>query len=260
VEAGQRLSVVLVQRASSLDPAANLAALASVVPDVMPADVVVFPEAFARDYGKAGSDLAPYAEDADGPFGTAVRSLAGEHGTVVVAGMFERSGDPARPWHTVLLADGVRRTVYRKIHLYDSFGHRESDVLSAGPLEPAVTEVGGWRMGLMTCYDLRFPELARALVDAGAEALLVPSAWVAGPRKVDHWRTLVTARAVENTVYVVAVDQPGPRYTGHTMVVAPTGDVLVEAGTEPDVLSAVLERDVLDEAREQNPSLRNRRM
>ena len=85
----------------------------------------------------------------------------------------------------------------------------------------------------MTCYDLRFPELARALVDAGAEVLVVPAAWVAGPRKVDHWRTLVRARAIENTVYVVAAGQPGPRYSGHSLVVDPLGDVLAEAEDGP---------------------------
>ena len=84
----------------------------------------------------------------------------------------------------------------------------------------------------MTCYDLRFPELARLLVDRGAEVLVVPAAWVAGPRKVDHWRTLVRARAIENTVFVVAAGQPGPRYTGHSLVVDPLGDVLAEAGEE----------------------------
>ena len=96
----------------------------------------------------------------------------------------------------------------------------------------------------MTCYDLRFPELARALVERGADVLVVPAAWVAGDRKVDHWRTLVRARAIENTAYVVAAAQPGPRYTGHSMVVDPRGDVLVEAGDGDEVITAVLEREV----------------
>ena len=116
----------------------------------------------------------------------------------------------------------------------------------------------------MTCYDLRFPEFARRLVDAGAELIVVPAAWVAGPRKVDHWRTLVTARAIENTVYVAAVGQPAPRYTGHTMVVDPLGDVLVEAGPgdagEPEVLTAEVDRTTLADARRTNPSLANRRL
>ena len=131
---------------------------------------------------------------------------------------------------------GAVSTSYRKIHLYDSFGYKESDALRAGPLAPVVVDVAGFRVGLMTCYDLRFPELARLLVDHGAEVLVVPAAWVAGPRKVEHWRTLVRARAIENTVFVVAAAQPGPRYSGHSMVVDPLGDVLAEAGEGAEVL------------------------
>jgi len=112
----------------------------------------------------------------------------------------------------------------------------------------------------MTCYDLRFPEQARALVDRGAEVLVVPAAWVAGPRKVDHWTTLLRARAIENTVYVVGVGQPGPRYTGHSMVVGPLGDVLVEAGDGPATLRAELDPSAVAEARRTNPSLANRRL
>jgi predicted amidohydrolase len=112
----------------------------------------------------------------------------------------------------------------------------------------------------MTCYDLRFPELARVLVDRGAQVLVAPSAWVAGPRKVEHWRTLVRARAIENTVYVVAAGQPGPRYTGHSLVVDPLGDLLAEAGDGPEVLRATLDSRVVDEARTTNPSLANRRL
>ena len=113
----------------------------------------------------------------------------------------------------------------------------------------------------MTCYDLRFPEMARVLVDNGATVLVVPAAWVAGRGKVMHWQTLLRARAIENTVYVVAVGQPGPRYSGHSMAVAPTGNVLVEAGPdEPEVLDVTLSWDLLAETRRPNPSLANRRM
>jgi predicted amidohydrolase len=251
------ITVTLVQHASGLEPDANRA----LVDELTPAgtDLVVFPEAFARDFGEAGSDISAYAESLDGAFATEVARVAAERDTTVVAGMFEAGSDPVRPFNT-LVARGAADASYRKIHLYDSFGYRESDRLTAGPIEPVVVEVGGFAVGLMTCYDLRFPELGRALVDAGAEVLVVPSAWVAGPRKVEHWRTLVTARAVENTVFVVAVGQPGPRYTGHSMVVDPLGDVLVEAGEGAAVLTATLERESLDTARRTNPSLANRRL
>ena len=253
------ISVAMVQWAASLDPAENRELLASL--DVE-ADLVVLPEAFARDFGALDDDLSTFAEPQEGPFDLAVRELAGDR--TVVAGMFERSSDPARPFNT-LLVRGAATAAYRKVHLYDSFGYRESDRLTAGPWEPVVVEVAGFAVGLLTCYDLRFPELARALVDAGAEVLVVPAAWVPGrteeehARKVDHWRTLVRARAIENTAYVVAVGQAAPRYTGHSMVADPNGALLVDAGPEPGVHTAVLTRQVLTEARATNPSLANRR-
>jgi len=251
------LRVALVQQASDLDPVVNRSRLADLVP--AGADLVVLPEAFARDFGPPGSDVSAFAEPVDGPFATEVDKVAAERGTTVVAGMFEPGEDPGRPFNT-LVVRGAAEAAYRKIHLYDSFGYRESDRLTPGPLEPVVVEVGGFVLGLMTCYDLRFPEMARALVDRGAEVLVVPAAWVAGPRKVDHWRTLVRARAIENTVFVVAAGQPAPRYSGHSLVVDPLGDVLAEAGDGPETVTATLDRDVLAEARRTNPSLANRRL
>ena len=259
------LRVRLEQRASSLDPADNRATLEKLAArrgqdadDGV--DLVVFPEAFARDFGEPGSDLSPYAETLDGPFASTVREVAARTGTAWLAGMFEQGHDPDRPLNTLVLAEDNKLTAYRKIHLYDSFGYRESERVTAGPVEPCVVEVRGFPLGLMTCYDLRFPELARALARAGAEALVVPAAWVAGDRKVEHWRTLLRARAIENTVWVVGVGQPGPRYTGHSMVVAPDGDVVLEANTEPATLEAVLDRERVAEVRRTNSSLANMRM
>lgn len=251
------LRLALVQHASGLDPAANRALIDELTPTET--DLVVFPEAFARDFGEAGSDVSAFAEPTDGPFATEVARVAEERRTTIVAGMFEPGPEPGLPFNT-LVVRGAASADYRKIHLYDSFGYRESDRLSPGPTEPRLVEVGGFTLGLMTCYDLRFPELARALVDRGAEVLVVPAAWVAGPRKVDHWRTLVRARAIENTVFVAAAGQPGPRYTGHSLVVDPLGDVLAEAEDGDAVLRASLEHDALLEARRANPSLANRRL
>ncbi len=257
------LHVAVVQLASSLDLEENRKLL-RVADDVCSGrpkvDLVVFPEAFACDFGKPGSDISPFAEDMDGPFVQALTDLAARHEVTVIAGMFERSEDPGRPFNTLAVVgpDGLR-SKYRKIHLYDSFGYKESDRLLAGELHPVVVDVDGYQVGLMTCYDLRFPELARELVSKGADLLVVPAAWVAGERKVDHWRTLVKARAIENTVYVAAAGQPGPRYTGHSMIVSPLGDDLGEAEDGDLVVMAPVERAFLDEARSQNPSLANRR-
>jgi deaminated glutathione amidase len=253
IVAWETLRVALVQHASGLEPAENRALLDRLAP--RDADLVVFPEAFARDFGRPGTDLSAYAESPDGPFAGEVARVAADRDATVVAGMFERTDGP--PYNTLAMRGGARAD-YRKIHLYDSFGYRESDVLTGGAADPVVVDVAGVPVGLMTCYDLRFPELARALVDRGAEVLVVPSAWVAGERKVDHWRTLIRARAIENTVYVVAAGQPAPRYSGHSLVVDPLGDVLAEAGEGEEVVSATLDRGRLEEARRLNPSLLNR--
>ncbi len=243
------------QEASTLEPSDNRGRLEAVVPDG--ADLVVLPEAFARDFGEPGSDLTPYAEAVDGAFAAEVERVAALRRATVVAGMFEQTAET--PYNTVVVR-GSAHLDYRKIHLYDSFGYRESDVLAAGPIAPATFDLDGTTVGLMTCYDLRFPELARRLVDAGAEIIVVPAAWVAGPRKVDHWTTLLRARAIENTVYVVGVGQPPPRYSGHSMVVGPLGDVLVEGGDDAEILTVELDPATVAEARRTNPSLANRRL
>jgi len=249
------MRVVLVQEESSLDPADNRARLESAVPDG--ADLVVFPEAWQRYFGEPGSDLTAYAEPLDGPFVTEVERLAKERDTTIVAGMFEQTDGV--PYNTVVVRGGARLD-YRKIHMYDSFGYQESKVLAAGPVEPATFDLDGTTFGILTCYDLRFPELARRLVDAGAEVLLVPAAWVAGERKVYHWTTLLRARAIENTAYVVGVGQPAPRSSGHSMVISPLGDVLVEGGDDAEILTAELDLAAVAEARRTNPSLGNRRL
>jgi predicted amidohydrolase len=255
-----QLRIRLVQRASGLDPAENLAALEEIAALPGHPDLVVLPEAFARDFGQPGSDLSAFAEPLDGPFAQRLRALSSSTGSAWLAGMFETADDASRPLNTLLLADGERLAAYRKIHLYDSFGYQESDTVSPGAVEPVVVDVRGFPIGLMTCYDLRFPELARALAERGAEVVVVPAAWVAGKRKVEHWRTLLRARAIENTVWVVAVGQPGPRYTGHSLVVAPDGDVVAEADVDEVVIDARIDRAAVEDVRRTNPSLANRRM
>jgi deaminated glutathione amidase len=255
------LRCALLQQTSSLDPAENRDALGPLGERLEPeTGLVLLPEAYMRDFGKPSSDISAFAEPLDGPFVARLTEFAAAHDTTVVAGMFEISDDPGRPYNTLAVVDrdGLRAS-YRKIHLYDSFGYKESERLSAGEIEPVLVDIGGLSVGLMTCYDLRFPELARELVRRGAQLLVAPSAWVAGPGKVEHWRTLVAARAIENTVFLAAVGQPGPRYTGHSLVVGPAGDLLGELGDGDHVLTVSVSTEDLERARADNPSLLNRR-
>lgn len=256
------MRVALLQFASAVDAATNRATVIEQLAALRSGDtdLVVLPEASMHDFGSPGLDLAAVAEPLDGPF---VAMLAGEAqrlSTTIIAGMFERTD--ALPFNTLVVIgpDGTLRSTYRKIHLYDSFGYRESERLTPGDVEPVVVEIAGRQVGLMTCYDLRFPELARALVDQGAEMLVVPAAWVAGDRKLDHWRTLLAARAIENVVHVVASAQGGDRYTGHSLVIDPWGSIVVEAESTPALLQTTVEDGDVVRAREENPSLANRRI
>lgn len=256
------MHVALVQLVSTTDSATNRAEIAGQLAALTPSDgldLVVLPEGAMHDLGAPDLDLTPVAEPLDGPFVQLLMSEAERLQTTLIAGMFEQTD--GLPYNTLVVVDagGVQAT-YRKIHLYDSFGYRESDRLTPGAIEPVVVEIAGRPVGLMTCYDLRFPEHARALVDAGAELMVVPAAWVAGEHKLHHWRTLLAARAIENTVHVVAAAQGGDRYTGHSAAIDPWGSIVVEAGSSPAILQAVLESDDVAHAREVNPSLANRRI
>lgn len=153
---------------------------------------------------------ATFPEVAEALDGTVCRELAiaRRYRTGLVAGVVETSEEPGRAYNTLVAfgPDGDRLTFYRKIHLFDAQGFGESTFIKPGPsTAPVVFEHGGVRFGLMTCYDLPFPELARSLADGGAQVLLVCSSWVPGAHKTEQWLALNAARAIENSVYVAVV-------------------------------------------------------
>ena len=225
------------------------------------AELVVLPESSLYGTSEAAAALAAIAEDLDGPFIRNIAALARKHAIAVVVGTYERT-ETGLPYNTLVALDsrGDILGCYRKVHLYDAFGYRESDGITPGSAaEPFVFSLGGFRFGAFTCYDLRFPESARAAVDAGADVLLVPSMWIRGPGKEDHWSTLAKARAIENTAYVLAANQAGPLATGFSMAVDPAGVVVANAGEEPGLIVARLSRERLNQVRRRVPVLANRR-
>ncbi|MFF3028543.1 carbon-nitrogen hydrolase family protein [Microbacterium sp. NPDC057944] len=225
------------------------------------AALVVFPEYSGYFVEPMDTSLAENAEQLDGEFVSTLTALAADHGVVIVAGFAERASDEGRVRNTVVAVrgDGVLAT-YRKQHLYDAFGQTESDWVEAGDVGEAATfEVAGIRFGLMTCYDLRFPEVARTLMDAGVDAIVVPAEWVRGPLKEHHWTTLLAARAIENTAYVIAADHPAPIGVGHSQIIDPQGVVLAGVGVVEGIAVAPVERSAIDRVRAANPSLRVRR-
>lgn len=226
------------------------------------ARLVVFPEYSSFFEPAIGSASIAAAEPVDGDFVRVLEALAKVLGVHIVAGMLERTDDPVRVSNTLVALDphGTLVATYRKLHLYDAFGQRESDNVIPGAIEtPETFVVDGITVGLQTCYDLRFPEVTRRIVDAGADLVLVPSEWVRGPLKEHHWRTLATARAIENTVYLAAADHAPPIGVGNSMIVDPMGVELATIGDETGIAVGWVGRDRLDAVRASNPALALRR-
>src|SRR5690625_1388570 len=258
------MRIALHQMSATTDSAENRRTVESALDGITESvDLVVLPEAVMHDFGAADHDLAAVAETVDGPFCQLLARHAERLGATIVAGMFE-VGDTASglPYNTLVAfgPDGSLRAAYRKVHLYDSFGYLESERLTPGEITTVTIPVADCTVGLMTCYDLRFPEYARMLVDAGADMLVVPAAWVAGPLKEDHWITLLRARAIENTVDVIGVGQCGRRYSAGTSAVDPLGVVTVAAGESALTVYAEVDADRLSQARSNHHTLTNSRI
>ncbi|MBT2520162.1 carbon-nitrogen hydrolase family protein [Arthrobacter sp. ISL-28] len=228
------------------------------------ASLVVFPEAsLCPPPGEF--DPAAVAEPIDGPFVAGLRTAARDNAIGVVVGTFT-PGPEGRPYNTVVAIgdDGSLMGRYDKLHLYDAFNVQESKQITPGPHpdsrgELLTFQVGDITFGVATCYDLRFPELFRALIDTGVQAIILPAAWMTGSYKEVHWKTLTAARAIENTVYVIAANQ-GPFWSvGNSSIIDPVGRVVAQAGDKPELITAVVDAEEVRLARRLNPSVNNRR-
>lgn len=257
------------------DPQANLEIVADYTARAAAAGarLVAFPEATMRAFG-TGS-LPEIAEDLEGPWASRVAEIAREHGIVVAAGMFHPAGDGARVVNSYLVTgvaevDSGREvhTAYRKIHLYDAFGFRESDTVAAGTT-PLVVEIDQVPVGFSVCYDIRFPDQYRLMARHGAQLLVCGASWGAGPQKVDHWRLLARARALDSTTPMLAVGQAypeaegrtshdsAPQGVGHSMLVAADAAVLAEAGEAGELLVGDIDLAHTEKVRASLPVLRS---
>lgn len=259
------MRIALGQLRSGDDVGANLATIAGLVEEAAGdgARLVVLPE-YATYLKKAVDDTFPQvAEPLDGPVGTELARLAALHGVAVVAGVIEVSDVPGRAYNTLVVhgPGGRRLASYRKIHLFDAQGYAESRFIKAATEpEPVVFDLDGLRFGLLTCYDLRFPELARTLADAGAQALLSCAAWVPGAHKLRQWQALSAARAIENGAYVVGSCQAEPISVGHSLVVDPMGTTVAELGTEPSLAVVEILPELISTVRQRFPVAAQRRL
>ncbi len=245
------------------DMAENIATMRSLAEDAASAgaELIVFPEESMFSVGRIEGSLADAVAAAWSSFVQQLSFLAAEINISVVAGGYESSGEE-RPYNTLVIVDATGKIVdtYRKLHLYDAFSYQESKRIKAGDGEPLVVPIGGLNVGVMTCYDLRFPELARELADRGADLICVPAAWFKGDHKIDHWETLLKARAIENTVWLAAAGTSGGHTIGHSAILDPMGVPQAFLNDEEQgTTTADVTRKRIDEVREFLPVLKNRR-
>jgi len=260
------MRIACAQILSGTDPAANLRTVQEYTRRAADggAQLVVFPEGTMCRFGVP---LAPVAEPIDGRWADAVRAIADDARVTVFAGMFTPAPD-GRVTNTILATGPGVEARYDKIHLYDAFGFTESDGVAPGR-EPLVVTVDGVGVGVTLCYDIRFPSLYTELADRGAELITVSASWGAGPGKLDQWTLLARARALDSTSFVAAAGQayPGAELAGSTkaptgvggsLVCSPLGEVLAEAGTDPQLLLCDVDIARVDTVRQTLAVLANR--
>lgn len=257
--------VTLGQLASGADVARNLESMAAMAGKaaVEGSRMIVFPEYAVYEKRRVDSSFVAAAEPLDGPTASRLAGIAKECGLYLVAGFIERSDNPELAYNTILIfgPDGERLGVYRKVHLFDSQDMRESAYIKPAPdLSPVTFEADGMTFGVLTCYDLRFPNVAGNLAGKGAQVLLAPSSWVPGPNKVDQWNVLARARALDNGVFVAAVSQAEPVSIGRSLVAGPLGSVLAQAGVDPQLLTVELDAGAVEHARTVFPLREQRRI
>jgi predicted amidohydrolase len=264
------LRAAAVQLNSTDDKARNLATADRLVREAagQGAQLIVLPEKWPV-LGPAET-LRAGAEDFDGPAVTWAREIASELGVGLVAGSLSlREPDRERLVNASVHVgpDGEVRAVYRKLHMFDvevdGTEYRESETEEPGGDVVVSQAAGGVELGLSICYDLRFPELYRALAARGARVIAVPSAFTLATTR-DHWEVLLRARAIEDQAFVVAANQVGPhghglRSGGRSMIVDPWGVILAQAPDAECAIVADLDLDRLDDVRRRLPSLANRR-
>lgn len=269
LEQGAKLRVSAGQFAPGEDKRQNLAEIAKLV-ERAAADgvrVLVLPElSMYRRIEATIDDAARNAEQLDGPFVTEIMRLSEQYDLLVAVGVYEslssELGNGGKVYNTLVIADrGELRHAYRKVHLYDAFASKESDLIMPGDDLPPVLEVDGFKVGFAICYDIRFPEFFRIMADQGVDVIAIATAWARGIGKEEHWDVLTKCRAIENTAYVVASGEVSIRSVGRSRVLDPLGYSLGDAGERASALVTVdVEAARIAEVRAILPSLQNRRV
>ena len=259
------MKAAVVQFKASTDKQTNLKKIISYIQKAASknAKLCAFPEfmMFYTNSKQTSKQLASLAETINGNFVTTIAQAAKENRIQIIGSFYEKSRKKDRVYDTSFVIDNSGKVIstYRKIHLYDALGFKESNKMVPGSkiTKPVNTTLG--KTGMMICYDLRFPEMARSLAASGAEILVVPSAWVKGNMKEEHWITINKTRAIENGCYVIAPDQVGNIYCGRSLVVDPYGKILLDMKKKQGIGYVDIDLNKVKQTRKILPLLKNRR-
>jgi deaminated glutathione amidase len=265
---GKKFRAAIVQMKSSINKQDNLLESIKYIKEAADrqADYIFFPEfqmAFTSNT-QTIDELYSIAETL--PSSKFIKKLchySQKYNIGIVGTFFEKNNQQTdkKVFDTAFSTDknGKIVSVYRKLHLYDAFGFKESSKFSRGDRipNPILTSIG--KIGLMICYDVRFPELSRILTVKGSDIIVIPSGWIHGIMKEEHWITMLKARAIENGVYVIAPNQVGNIFCGRSMIIDPLGSILTDLGDKIGIEIVDIQRERIEEVRKALPLLKNRR-
>ena len=259
------MKVAVVQFKASTNKETNLKKILNYISEASKnkATLVAFPEfmMFYTNSSQTAAQLANLAETIKGNFINSIAKSAKENHIQVIGSFYEKSPKKNRVYDTSFVIDKSGKVIstYRKIHLYDALGFRESNKITPGSkiVKPIKTLIG--IVGMMICYDLRFPEMSRSLAVSGSEILAVPSAWVTGDHKEEHWLTINKTRAIENGCYLISPDQVGNIYCGRSVVVDPYGKILLDMKKKQGIGYVDIDLKKIKKIRKVLPLLENRR-
>ncbi len=226
------------------------------------ANVIVFPEYFMSPINTlTPQELYSIAEQVDGEFSRKLVNIAREYNANLIVPIFERSKIYPKVYNTIILIQPNEnvRVVYRKIHLFDAYGYRESDYMLKGDKLSEIIELNNTKIAFSVCFDIRFPELYRIYALKGVEVVISPSAWFKGPLKEETIRFLAQARAHENTIYLVIANQTGKMFTGRSFIVDPLGVILLDLGIDEKYYEYTIDVDYIQKVRRILPVLNLRR-
>lgn len=210
--------------------------------------------------GLTAEEVNRGAESLDGPWMTMIKRIARSKEACIAATLFEK-GEGGKAYNSLAIIDesGDIIATYRKTHLFDALGYRESEIFEAGDRLFEPVEACGVRVGAAICFEIRFPEIFRYQALKGAQLILVPSGWYNGPGKEEQYRFLAQTRAHENTLWIASPILYGDHFTGRSLIVNPFGVVVADAGHGEKVLHYYIGLEEVDEARKKLPVLRLRR-